>query len=34
MSETTLAWIVAIFLGVLFTVAIYFMTIGSEPKHR
>jgi hypothetical protein len=34
MGETTLAWVVAIFLGTLFTIAIYFMTVGSEPKHR
>jgi len=34
MSEVTIAWIVAIFFGVLFTVAIYFMTVGSEPSKR
>jgi hypothetical protein len=32
MSEVAIAWIVAIFLAVLFTVAIYFMTVGSEPS--
>ena len=34
MNEVTLAWILAIFFGILFTVVIYFLTIGSEPsKH-
>jgi len=34
MSEVTIAWIVAIFFAVLFTVMIYFLTIGSEPSKR
>ena len=34
MNEVTLAWILAIFFGVLLTVMIYFLTIGSEPSKR
>lgn len=34
MSEVTIAWILAIFFGVLLTVMIYFLTVGSEPSKR